>query len=108
MKTLLDSAQDKLNDALSGKLSDPCGAAIMAMYDALMSTLTVNERRTFGDHPNAEAARLAATDLALPRDLVERVLEAIRLYYDHRRSQVVTSKDAVRLAKQVLEAVGRR
>lgn len=45
MHALLTSAQTRLDEALSGRLSDPVGAAIMAMYDALMASLNMDSLR---------------------------------------------------------------
>jgi hypothetical protein len=88
MNALLTSAQTRLDEALTGQLSDPLGAAIMAMYDALMASLTAEERSTLADHPNAEAARLAVTRLAWPHDEADYAVRAVQLYYDHTRKLI--------------------
>jgi len=103
MHALLTSAQALLDDALSGQLRDPVGTAIMSMYDALMSSLTTEERLTFGDHPNAEAVKLAVTRLAWPRDEADYALHMVRLYYAHNRERLVPLSDAVRLACRALQ-----
>ncbi|MGM9481775.1 hypothetical protein ACS5PN_11385 [Roseateles sp. NT4] len=74
----------------------------MAMYDALMSSLTMEERLTFVDHPNAEAVRLAVTQLAWPHAEADQAVQVVQLYYAHNR--VVPFSDAVRLAGRAFEA----
>lgn len=103
MNALLTSAQTRLDEALSGQLADPVGAAIMAMYDALMSSLTAEERSTFVDHPNAEAVQLAVTRLALPQDEADHAVQVVQLYYAHNRDHLVPLSDAVRLACRAFE-----
>lgn len=104
MHALLTSAQTRLDEALSGQLSDPVGAAIMAMYDALMGSLTMEERLTFVDHPNAEAVRLAVTRLAWPQVEADHAVQVVRHYYVHNRDRLVPFSDAVRLAGRAFEA----
>jgi len=104
MNVLLTSARMRLDEALSGQLSDPVGAAIMAMYDALMSSLTVEERSRFVDHPNAEAARLVVTRLAWPQDEADHAVQVVQLYYDHNRAHLVPFSGAVGLARRAVEA----
>lgn len=74
----------------------------MAMYDALMSSLTMEERLTFVDHPNAGAVRLAVTRLSWPQAEAERAVQIVQLYYAHNR--VVSLSDAVRLTGRAFEA----
>jgi len=104
MNAFLTSAQARLDEALSGQLSDPVGTAIMAMYDALMSSLTMQERSTFVDHPNAEAVRLAVTRLAWPHAEADHAVQVVQLYYAHNRDRLVPLSDAVRLACRTFEA----
>lgn len=104
MNALLTSAQARLDEALSGQLSDPVGAAIMSMYDALMSSLPEGERSRFVDHPNAEAARLAVTQLAWPRAEADHAVQVVQLYYAHNRDRLVSLSDAVHLACRAFEA----
>lgn len=104
MNYLLASAKTRLDEALSGELSDPVGAAIMVMYDALMSSLTAAERSTFVDHPNTQAVRLAVTRLAWPQAEADRAVQVVQLFYAHNRDRLVTLGEAVRLARHALEA----
>jgi hypothetical protein len=84
-KALLDVAESKLADAMSGRLHDACGAAIMAMYDALMATLPIEERLSVIDHPNTAAARLAVARLAIASGEAElRILANVTGHFGHR------------------------
>lgn len=104
MEALLTAARIRLDEASTGALSDSGGAAIMAMYDALMSTLTADERSLYVDHPNAAAVRLAVKRLALTTNDAESAVRFVELYYLPDRTRIVALADAVRLARRVLEA----
>lgn len=107
MNALLTSARARLDEALSGKLSDPVGAAIMAMYDALMSSLPAGERSRFVDHPNAEAVRQAVARLGWPQAEADHAVQVVRLYYAHNRDRLIPLSDAVHLACLAFNASSR-
>jgi hypothetical protein len=77
------------------------------MYDALLSALTNDERAQYSDHPNAAAARTAATRLALPEDQADHAVQVVWLYYAHNRDTLVPLSDAVYLACLVYEAASK-
>ncbi len=107
MDSLLTSARTRLDEALSGQLSDPVGAAIMSMYDALMSVLTSEERSLYADHPSAAAAQLALSRLTLPKEAATQAVQVVQLYYAHNRDRLVPLSDAVGLACLAFEEASR-
>ena len=101
-------SRDYLRLALEAPPGDAtaAGAAYQAGYFALVSTLSTDELRGFGDHPNAKAATLGAQRLRLP--LADQALAetGAATYYAPDADVAAVLDDYVAWARRVRVAAG--